>query len=333
MTRFTVRCVEVSKKKPALRKASRIDTFFRGQSNGEGSQVTTPPVKAKATGPLSWVTLLGFFLSLSLFIVSIVLGDGMSLLATLLLSGLSSLIGLANKWELKLPKRYSNNSTSPGDVVIRYPNGSYLVVKCSEEVARELFFAPEEIEYNISDPVLYRMISLAGTILLMFGIIFLANAKLQLQFAWAASYMIINAAHWIAAAVPTRLHWDLSCYIVEEHSLVGGPNNKVFTEALWKAILISKSSRWVRTGDAAPRTPVWDAWLKEAEIQAKLCSSHKGPLIDPLWPSKNGPSKNYASGTIYEVPTEWNAKEAWDKLQDEANEAEKRGTMHPERVV
>lgn len=90
----------------------------------------------------------------------------MSLLATLLLSFLSTLTGVANKSKLKLPQRRPG-AAPRGDTVIRYPNGSYLVVRCDEDVARELYFAPEEIEYQLSNPARYRLVSLLGTIVLM----------------------------------------------------------------------------------------------------------------------------------------------------------------------
>ena len=90
----------------------------------------------------------------------------MSLVATLLLSFLSTLTGVANKSKLKLPGK-PPGETPPGDTVIRYPNGSYLVVRCEEEIARELYFAPEEIEYKLSNQTAYRMVSLLGTIVLM----------------------------------------------------------------------------------------------------------------------------------------------------------------------
>ena len=327
MPPFMVRCVEVKRRMNSI-SPTRIDTFFHGKPGAwekaktQSPTLSPPPVKVKATSPSSWVILLGFFLSLSLFIASIVVGDGMSLLATVSLSLLSTLTGVANKWSLKLPQRRKGTDPPCGDVVIRYPNGSYLYVKCDEQVARELYFAPEEIEYNMSNPVTYRMISLAGTLILMLGIIFLANAKLQLQFAWAGAYIIINAAHWIAAAIPPKKHWDLSCYELKEQSIVGGPENTSFTEALWKAVLLAKSTRWVRTGKAAPETPVWDEWLHEAEENARLCRHHVGPLINPVWPGKN-PSKSI----IWELPHEWDAKTAWKRLNEEGNEGPKTGTL------
>ena len=333
MPTFAVRCVEVTKKRD-LKRATRLDTILRGvpqssftraktQSPTLGGRAKTqsptielPPVKATATGPLSVVTIIGFIFSLLLLLLSILLGDGMSFIATLLLSFLSTLIGAANKWTLKLPRR-TGLAPTPGDTVIRYPNGSFLIVKCEEDVARELYFAPEEIEYNIQNPTIYRMISLVGTVMLMLGVVALANAKLQLQFAWAAAYILINAAHWIAAAVPPKLHWDLSCYEVKEQSIAGGWKNPTFTDALWKAILVTKSIRWTRTGKAAPQTEVWDQWLAEAEEMANLAGTHQGRLNDPIWPGQNvhmkGVYDNTPIGTIWDAPKDWNAKSAWDE--------------------
>lgn len=275
-----------------------------------------PQVTATIKGPLSWVIMLGCSLSIGLFIISIVFGDGMSLLATILLSFLSTLTGIANKWTLKLPKRAGDEAPA-GDTVIRYPNGSYLVVRCHEDIARELYFAPEEIKYKIANPAAYRMISLCGTIILMLGIIALANAKLQLQIAWAAAYVIINAAHWIVAALPHRYHWDLDCYSVLEEGVEGGPENSSFTDALWKAILITKDIRWVKNGHAAPQTAVWDDWLDDAQEQAQKVGSTTGLVFNVKY--GEGPS---TKSTIWMKPAVYDAKTAWNAF-NKAHEARK----------
>lgn len=338
MKTFEVRCVAIRKKRPEEVKSysKLVDTFFRGvpQSSFERSKTQSqsapgaPTVKATATGPLALVTILGFTLSLILFTVSILFGDGMSFIATLLLSFLSTLIGAANKWTLELPSR-KGPSPTPGDTVIRYPNGSFLIVKCEEDVARELFFAPEEIKYNITNPTIYRMISLVGTIMLMLGVVCLANAKLQLQFAWAGAYILINAAHWAAAAVPPKLHWDLDYYEVKEQSIDGFQakkktpiegDKKTFTEALWEAILVTKSTRWTTTGKAAPRTEVWDQWLIEAEAIANTAGNHVGePLYKLVWPGKDS-----KKGVIWDAPKDWSPKKAWNDI-DRALKNEKTG--------
>jgi hypothetical protein len=138
------------------------------------------------------------------------------MLADVCLSFLSTLVGVVNKWNLNLPKRAGDKNiwTPPGDVILRYPKGSFVVIRCTEDVARELFFAPEGIEYDVDSPWQHKAIALIGSILLMFGVIFLGNAKTNCQVAFAVSYMILNAAYWIIAALPKRFHWDTSAFEV-----------------------------------------------------------------------------------------------------------------------
>jgi hypothetical protein len=258
---FSVKCVEIRRKRQA------------------------DEVQAKILGPLWIVAILGFVESLLLFVFAIVKDDQAALLATLSLSLLSSLIGLGNKWTLNLPKRRQPSlKTPPGNVVIRYANGNFLIVQCTEDVARELYFAPETIKYLLSQSQ-YRMVSLVGTFMLMVGIISLSNASTPLQWAFAAAYMILNVAYWVVAALPSEMHWDVACFDVldqcfdsdellqsKEHastieSFVG--YNKTFTQGLWKAIIITKSTKWIKKSDAAPKTPAWDEWLREARKQAQ----------------------------------------------------------------
>lgn len=228
-----------------------------------------PPVKAKTRGPLTVVLLLGCGFSLGLLVLSIVRTDGMSIIATILLSTLSSIIGIGNKWRLELVSRRASGVAPPGDVVIRYPKGSFHVVKCSEDVARELYFAPEEIQYQVIHPAIYRLISLIGTVLLMFGVIALSNATVPLQIAWAAAYILLNAAYWIVAALPQRVHWELRSFKVERQEIERGEKNPTFTTALWKAIVLTKSTEWVRLGNTAPQTEAWKEWLSEAEERSQ----------------------------------------------------------------
>lgn len=172
-------------------------------------------VKAKMLGPTTFVAFLGFGISLVLFAFSIQQQDGMGMLADICLSFLSTLIGLGNKWTLNLTSRKATGKFTPnGDVVIRYPKGNFVVVRCTEDVARELFFAPENIEYLVEHPWKYRMIALVGTIILMFGVIFLGNAGTNVQVAYAISFMVLNAGYWIVAALPQRYHWDTRCFEV-----------------------------------------------------------------------------------------------------------------------
>ncbi|KAF2011322.1 hypothetical protein BU24DRAFT_278583 [Aaosphaeria arxii CBS 175.79] len=231
-------------------------------------------LKARTLAPLTFVLFLGFFLSCLLLGLSIWLDDGMSLVSTCLLSSLSTLIGIGNKWTLQLPKRGDPSGKVPrGDVVVRYPKGNFLVVRCDEQVARELYFAPENITYLLQHGPAYRLLSLVGTVMLMGGVICLANAQIQLQIAWAGSYMLLGSAYWIVAALPGKLHWDYSCYEVVHEALSdstvgkkGYPSeSKTFTKALWHAIAVTKKTDWVLRSNACPNTEAWLEWLQEAK--------------------------------------------------------------------
>jgi hypothetical protein len=150
--------------------------------------------------------------------------------------------------------------------------------------------------------------------MLMLGVIALANAKLQLQFVWAGAYISINIAHWVVAAVPQKMHWELSCYEIREQGIDDGPRNCTFTEALWKAILFTKSIDWVKKGEAAPSTKAWDQWLDEAEEQANRYGSHIGPLQDARWTEGD-----LSKATIFNAPKkdDWDPRDAWGRIQSE----------------
>jgi hypothetical protein len=276
-------------------------------------------VKAKVFGPLWGVAALGCMLALILVALSIWQRDGMGLLATILLGLLSTLIGWGNKWTLNLPKRGIHTGqpgektatifTPPGDVVIRYPKGNFLIVQCVEDVARELYFAPENIDYLIKPPWQYRMISLVGTLMLMFGVIFLGNSGTPLQIAYAVAYMLLNVAYWVVAALPSRLHWEMGCFEVHEQCFATPDGkcpdktgkiyvdlNKSFTQALWKAIVATKDIDWIERSSAAPKTTAWNEWLHEAKTKAKEANS-RTEMVD---------GKEIK---IYDVP-DWNPQKA-----------------------
>lgn len=245
-----------------------------------------PELSAKTVAPLTLVLFLGFALSIGLLALSIVLADGMSIVATVVLSLLSSLIGYGNHWKLKLPERRFKQGPVPrGDVVIRYPKGSFLIVRCDEDIARQLYFAPEQIDYLLTHGPAYRLLSLIGTMMLMGGVICLANARIESQIAWAGSYMLLGSSYWIVAALPSKVHWDTSCYVVTNECLSDSMNTKgypshseTFTQALWKAIVVSKSISWVARSDACPDTKAWQEWLRQAGACSRdmgLCEKNK----------------------------------------------------------
>jgi hypothetical protein len=245
---------------------------------------------------LTWVAFTGFAFSAIIFGLALWKDDGAALVAVIILSLLSSLVGVATKWRLNLPKRGSKSMHAPpADLIIRYLKGNWVFIECEESVARELYFAPESLDYLISSSWQYRMISLVGTAMLMFGVIFLANARSELQIAFAGAYIIMNALYWVVAALPISAHWDTSCFEINDQCIELAPAkdskeketkppkpyhtsayvdlNPTFTMGLWKAIVVTKSVAWIRLAEAAPSGPAWDDWLQKAEAKSQEASS------------------------------------------------------------
>ena len=220
-------------------------------------------VSAAQWGPLVMASLIGTAMSLALLVLSLVKQDGFGLLATLLLSFLSTLIGVGSRWSLHLKQRASKRNVPPDRIVIKYPNGSFRIIICTEEVARELYWHPETCHYRFGERT-YRFISLIGTLTLMVGVVCLGNASLDLQVAYGAAYLILNALYWIVAALPPQWHWDLSCYNVIRECFDGGEENGSFTSALWNAIAITGNVEWVKTGQIAPVSEGWKMWVDRA---------------------------------------------------------------------
>lgn len=227
----------------------------------------------KDFGIQAYLAIIGFVSSVILLVLSIRLKDGMSLIATVDLSLLSSLAGLCNRWTLELPIPKSGRHVPSGDVVIRYPQGSFLLVRCPEDIARELFFHPEDIKYVVTSLTTYRALALCGTLMLMAGVICLANATVTLQIAWAVTYFIIGSLYWSVATLPDRLFWDASCYTVSPECFSDSrlsasslpSEGKSYMDALWKAIAITQSIDWVLRSEACPDTEPWRDWLQVAE--------------------------------------------------------------------
>lgn len=253
-------------------------------------------------------------MSIALLVLSIHEGDGMAFLATILLSFLSTLVGIGSQWELILPKRKATRPVPCSDVVINYPHGAFLVIKCEEEVARSLYWSPERCRYYRSTRW-YRLISLLATLVLMFGVICLGNAGLNVQLGFAASYIILNAAYWVVAALPQRWNWDLRCYKKETEQYYGGELNETFTTAMWKAIAISGTTKWVRLAGIAPVSEAWDEWLEKA---AEVIKEHPCRLDEK---------------TGYHILPDWDPEKYLNEVHGQKDEVEKDQTQNPESSV
>jgi len=176
-------------------------------------------------------------------------------------------------WQPQLTKRTLTSPVPLGDAVIRTRSGAFLVVHCTENVARELYFGTEGCSYFVGDQ-LFRAFMGLGTFLFMVAVGLMSNCTWGMQIAIGLSYVLLNAMYWCLALLPPHWHWDLDRYdlVVKSEVKLG-----TYTEALWQAIKASGndvsgegkgrycSTKWVRTTNAAPQSTAWNNWIKEAE--------------------------------------------------------------------
>jgi len=171
-----------------------------------------PDFKVKKFGHLAMLSILGCCMSATLLGLSIWQGDGPALLATVLLSATSSLVGLASWCVLdsikEMPNPDRKDKTPLGDVVIFYPRtGAFRIVHCTDEISR-LYFKVENCQHYFGDNM-YRAVALFSTVLLMGGLIMLSNAQPIMQMAFAASYIVLNALYWMSSALnPMKRVWE-----------------------------------------------------------------------------------------------------------------------------
>ncbi|KAM0513567.1 hypothetical protein ACHAPE_007617 [Trichoderma viride] len=239
----------------------------------KGSRPIVPP---KLLSPLHILSAFSCLLSIGILIAAIFWQDGTAILAIVLVSFVSTVIGYASSWRPILMQRRHTNKVPSGDVMIRTREGAFVLVRCSEDVARELYSGTEECEYYVGEKV-YRLCMAVGTILLMFGVVLLGNCTWNSQIFIGGSYIVLNGLYWGLGMLPMKYFWDLSRYnckdITQKDSKnargVTNPKDEreghpSFTRTLWYAIRETKSIGWVERSGAAPGTPQWKQWLSEA---------------------------------------------------------------------
>lgn len=295
--------------------------------------------------------------------------DGPALLAVVLLSLTSGLVGTASLCKVNnMPINMSRRSEHipPGDLVIFYPKkAAFRIVRCNEAVARN-YFRSEDLDPRVPSH-LWRTIMLVATILLVGGLIMLGNSSSQMQAAFAAAYVLLNTLYWLSSTVDfTATLWshdfDIRRVKVLDSTPVTGDSGPLtaddsgneegekklartktidiageprrpstldrlltpmrsskprqsasqqarvgrelmqratFTTALWTAIAVSGSARWVRNAQLAPTTAAWDQWLEEAERRSRpaysstkkrfvsACTEVPAGIILPSWDYKS----------------------------------------------
>jgi len=240
-------------------------------------------VPAKLFSPVHILSILSCLLSIAIVATAVVRRDGTAIVAISLLSLVSTVVGYASFWRPILMKRKHTNQVPRGDVLIRTREGAFVLVRCSEEVARELYSGTEECEYYVGGNT-YRALMALGTILLMLSVVLLGNCTWELKVLIGASYIVLNGLYWGLGMIPRSYFWDLSRYewadvtpadALSAHTVTPGraadqrEGHPSFTRTLWYAIRETRLTGWVERSGAAPSTEQWRQWLREAEAAAK----------------------------------------------------------------
>lgn len=217
--------------------------------------------------PLNLVTLISVLMTIALFVWAGINHDAVALigLGTMALS--TSTACLSSQWRPKLSERkLSSAKVPPGDVVIRKRSGAFVVVKCNENIARELYGGTEACDYVFRGRP-HQVLLAVSTVLLMASIIFFSNCGWKSQIAVGLAYVILNIAYWaMALLTEPRQTWDVdSRYNVK---LLERKVTANYTQALWNCIRTTRKVQWIHKGQFAPSTPNWDGWLKEAKRNA-----------------------------------------------------------------
>jgi hypothetical protein len=239
-----------------------------------------PAVPPKLLSPTNALSVLSFFLSIGIIVAAVFWQDGPALLAIPLISLCASITGLASLWRPVLMVRRHSGQVPRGDVLIRTREAAFVLVKCTEEVARELYSGTEQCDYYVGERA-YRFLMGLGTVILMISVVLLGNCTWNIQVFVGASYIILNGLYWCLGMLPQSYFWDLSRYRWEDVTppdargahLVTDPDDlreghPSFTRTLWYIIRETRLTGWAERSGAAPSTDQWRRWLREAEDNA-----------------------------------------------------------------
>ncbi|KAL1869703.1 hypothetical protein VTK73DRAFT_3040 [Phialemonium thermophilum] len=264
-----------------------------------------PAVPPTLYSPVHVLSFGSFLLTMALVGLAAHFRDGTAILAILLISAAASVVGYASWWRPILMSRSSGTQVPEGDVVIRTREGAFVLVRCAEEVARELYAGTEECEYHVGEQSFRAWMAL-GTVMLMVAVVLLGNCEFAMQIAISVSYIAINGLYWGLGMLPKEYFWDLSRFewkdvtpddaqrAHETDILSPGDNRgldegnsgrregpeceKSFTRTLWYAIRETKRISWVIRSGVAPGTPQWRQWLREAE-RAAVAGNRRWPAV------------------------------------------------------
>lgn len=283
-----------------------------------------PAIPPSLYSPIHILSVFSMLVTMGIIIAAAVWNDGTAIISVSLIAIASSIVGLASWWRPLLMSRAHKNKVPDGDVLIRTREGGFLLVKCSEEVARELYAGTDECKYRVG-PRTYQALMGIGTAMLMISVILLGNCKWRSQIFIGAAYITLNGLYWGMSLLPKKYFWDLSRYVVKDITPVDASKahetlintdegTKSFTRTLWYAIRETKLTSWVEKNGAAPSTPQWRRWLEEAERAAKA-----GNTAWPAVKRKNeimDDSKSHSSSSPVQTYDEAQQKAPFTEIQN-----------------
>ncbi|KAK2607962.1 hypothetical protein N8I77_006601 [Diaporthe amygdali] len=208
-----------------------------------------PVISPKWSSPTNIISAASFVLTTVIIGMMVYWKDGVALLAVGIVSLGTSIIGYASWWRPVLMVRARKDKVTAGDIVIRTQQGGFILVRCTDEVARKLYAGTAECAYHVGERA-HKLLMALGTAMLMVSIVLLGNIYFEGQTMVGASYIVLNGAYWLASMVSKEHYWDLS-------------------RTLWYVIRETKSTRWAERSGAAPGTRRWRQWLREAEENAR----------------------------------------------------------------
>jgi len=228
---------------------------------GAGFRKSENIIRPQRFSPLALLAVGSCVLTMGLLLLAILLGDGIAVISIVTISLTSSITGLSSFWRPCMISRKAQGDVPAGDLVLRTRHGAFVIIRCEEGVARELFTSTEECEYWLGEKM-FNVLAGIATFLLMLGVLLMGNCTRTMQAALGGSYILLNGCYQVAALLSDQRYWDFSRYEVVHHEAYQEDN---YTDALWKAIDISGRIGWVNAMQAAPETSAWKLWLSLAE--------------------------------------------------------------------
>jgi hypothetical protein len=157
------------------------------------------------SSPLHFLSIFSFLLTAGTIGLAALWGDGTAIIAIASVSLANSVISYTSFWSPLLFWRLSAGLARDEDVVIRTRTGAFVVIRCREEVARELYTAGEECQYVSTRHS--KTLAALGLSFLMVALILLGNCTWRSKLLLCASYILLHGLYWIAALIPPKYFW------------------------------------------------------------------------------------------------------------------------------